>query len=125
MITCTIGIRPCRFGPWWFQKLLRFQATIIEFDLPLSLSEIEEGSEIVVDAEIGATPTAPAIMKTTTARIKGTKRMVQVEVEEFVLNFPRTSQMETIVRSIGLFRGKRRVMTKARFTITDDCAGDQ
>ena len=111
-VVYTIGIRPRRFGPWWFQKLLRMQVSLVEIQLSKRLDEFDYGEEVEVDGEIGASPLAPRIMETCKARVRGGGQFVEIVVDEFTLTYPRDRLRDELIIAAGVFQGTMRVMTK-------------
>jgi len=122
MFSCTAGIRLVLFGPTWLQKLLKVRLAIIDFELPTDIAEIEPGMEYLTDAQAGFTPAAPTVMKFSEAKITGFEDLVQVEVEEFTMNYDRKSLSddpvngERCIISTGLYKGSRRTRCYSIFS---------
>jgi len=99
---------------------------IIDVDLPMGLSEVGPGTKFSTDAVFGCNPVAPWVMSTANAEIRGEDDSVFIELEDFCLEYERSTLSVEIddfgdreLSSNGTFQGNIRVKCKTIFSTED------
>jgi hypothetical protein len=101
---------------------LKIPIALVDFELPVDIADVELGMEFLTDAQAGFTPIAPAVMKSSEAKITGFESFVRVEVEEFTLNFNREALVidpvngERCIHSTGFYDASKKTRCYSIFS---------